>query len=104
VSEPTDTTPRPTARELVRGPIDMARQRIGSIKAHDQVASGVVEVIEALCTGLERLADVVDGKQGPIVGVCRKCGCTNEHGCNLDNSGRSCWWADGTKTLCSRCV
>ncbi len=35
----------------------------------------------------------------PTPGVCRECGCTEEHACE-----GGCSWADDTKTICSACV
>lgn len=38
-------------------------------------------------------------KVGPVAGVCRKCGCTDDKACP---SG--CAWADTTRTICTHCV
>ena len=37
-------------------------------------------------------------EKNPVAGVCRVCGCTEEHACE-----GGCHWVDETKTLCSEC-
>jgi hypothetical protein len=95
-----------TARELVEEPLRNARSVISGLDGECRIPEALVTVIESLSNAVTLLAEAVDdNKQAPIAGVCRKCGCTNENGCALDPiTLQSCWWADATKTLCSRCA
>lgn len=37
------------------------------------------------------------------IGICKVCGCTEDHAC-YDADYGSCWWVDETETLCSHCA
>lgn len=36
-------------------------------------------------------------------GVCRICGCTEDHACTNPEHG-NCWWVDDSHELCSHCA
>ena len=47
---------------------------------------------------VERATEAVKRHRGPVRGICRKCGCTDEAGCP-----EGCSWVDKAHTLCSSC-
>lgn len=45
----------------------------------------------------------MDTEKEPEAGICKVCGCTDNHAC-YDLDYGPCWWVDETYTLCSHCA